>query len=95
MSRLGILGGSFNPIHFGHLRAAEEIRQRLALDKVLFVPSYVPPHKESDTMAVYHHRKNMTRLAIADNPHFVIEDVEERLPAPSYTYRTLEALQQK
>jgi nicotinate-nucleotide adenylyltransferase len=94
-SSFGILGGSFNPIHFGHLRGAEEIRQRFALGKILFVPTYVPPHKPKESVLDYHHRKNMTGLAISNNPDFVLEDIEEHLPTPSYSYRTIQALIQK
>ena len=95
MSNFGILGGSFNPIHIGHLRGAEEIRQRFSLDKVLFIPTFVPPHKTTESVLEYRHRKKMTAVAIQNNPGFILEDIEERLPAPSYTYRTLQALLQK
>ena len=95
MSGLGILGGSFNPIHIGHLRGAEEIRQRFSLDNVLFIPTFVPPHKTAESVLEYRHRKKMTAIAIQSNPGFLLEDIEERLPAPSYTYRTLQALLQK
>lgn len=94
-SSFGILGGSFNPIHFGHLRGAEEIRQRFMLQKILFVPTYVPPHKPKENVLEYHHRKNMTGLAISNNMDFILEDIEEHLPTPSYSYRTVEALIQK
>ncbi|MCL4469288.1 MAG: nicotinate-nucleotide adenylyltransferase [Deltaproteobacteria bacterium] len=95
MRGLGILGGSFNPIHIGHLRGAEEIRQRFSLDKVLFIPTFVPPHKTAESVLEYRYRKEMTAVAIQSNPGFILEDIEERLPAPSYTYRTLQALVQK
>ena len=95
MSNFGILGGSFNPIHIGHLRGAEEIRQRFSLDKVLFIPTFVPPHKTAESVLEYRHRKKMTAMAIQKNPGFILEDIEERLPAPSYTYRTLQALLEK
>ncbi len=95
MNRLGILGGSFDPIHFGHLRCAEEIRQRFSFEKILFIPTYVPPHKPAESVLAYRHRKNMTRIAIDTNPYFMLEDIEEQLPIPSYTYRTIEALLRK
>ncbi|MCL5878679.1 MAG: nicotinate-nicotinamide nucleotide adenylyltransferase [Deltaproteobacteria bacterium] len=95
MHSFGILGGSFNPIHIGHLRGAEEIRQRFSLDKVLFIPTFVPPHKTAESVLEYRHRKKMTAMAIQNNPGFILEDIEERLPAPSYTYRTLQALLEK
>ncbi|MGB9735897.1 MAG: nicotinate (nicotinamide) nucleotide adenylyltransferase [bacterium] len=93
--QLGILGGSFNPIHLGHLRGAEEIRQRFGLEKILFIPTYIPPHKPMDTVIDYSHRKYMTQLAISNNPYFVLEDIEEHLPAPSYSFRTIQALIEK
>ncbi len=95
MSGLGILGGSFNPIHIGHLRGAEEVRQGFSLDKVLFVPTYLPPHKPASSVLDYRHRKAMTGLAIGSNPGFELEDIEERLPPPSYSVRTVQALAEK
>lgn len=92
---MGILGGSFNPVHVGHLRVAEEVRQAFSLDKVLFIPTYVPPHKPAPSLLDYHHRKAMTALAIGNNPGFKLEDIEERLPAPSYSVRTMQALYEK
>lgn len=89
---LGILGGTFNPIHFGHLRAAEEIRERLCLDKVLFIPSHVPPHRPLAGLVPFHHRHQMVKLAIADNPHFMVSDIEGKRPGKSYTVDTLKAL---
>lgn len=95
MSGMGILGGSFNPVHIGHLRVAEEVRQAFSLDKVLFIPTYVPPHKPAPSLLDYRHRKAMTALAIGNNPGFGLEDIEERLPAPSYSVRTMQALYEK
>ncbi len=86
--RVGILGGTFNPIHFGHLRAAEEVREHLGLDLVLFVPSGVPPLKNSHLVDVAL-RLEMARLATADNPRFRVLDIEARRPGPSYTVDTL------
>ena len=91
VERIGAFGGSFNPVHFGHLRTAEEIRARLSLSKILFIPTYEPPHKQTAALS-YNHRKSMTALAIMDNPFFVLENIEEKLPVPSYTYRTMQAL---
>ncbi len=70
--RIGILGGSFNPIHLGHLILAEEAREKLRLDKVIFVPSYLPPHKKRKTLASAHDRYQMVKLAIKDNPCFKV-----------------------
>lgn len=86
--RIGIFGGSFNPIHYGHLRAAEEVRELFGLEKVIFVPSGSPPLKNSDVAEAYH-RFKMTELAISNNPNFAISDFEIRQQAPSYTLNTL------
>ncbi len=89
--RLGILGGTFDPIHLGHLILAELARYLLRLDRVLFVPARIPPHKgESPTSP--EHRLHMTRLATRDNPHFAVSDLELRREGPSYTVDTLRAL---
>ncbi|MCX7914417.1 MAG: adenylyltransferase/cytidyltransferase family protein, partial [Thermodesulfovibrionales bacterium] len=82
--RLGIFGGTFNPIHYGHLRAAEESRFKNHLDKILFIPSGNPPIKGTE-LADASMRFLMTELAISSNPHFVISDIEMRQPNKSYT----------
>jgi nicotinate-nucleotide adenylyltransferase len=89
--RLGVLGGAFNPVHYGHLRAAEEAREALGLDRVLFVPSGDPPLKSVDVAGVGH-RLAMARLAAAGNPAFEVLDIEARRPGKSYTVLTLEEL---
>lgn len=89
--KLGIMGGTFNPIHYGHLRPAEEIRERLKLDKVLFIPSARPPHKDSEIIEP-HHRLAMARLAIRFNPAFDVSPVEVERKGKSYSVRTLEEL---
>ncbi len=86
--RVGILGGTFNPIHFGHLRAAEEVSEHLGLDLVLFVPAGIPPLKDADLVDVTL-RLEMARLATAGNPRFRVLDIEARRPGPSYTVDTL------
>ena len=68
--KIGLLGGSFNPIHMGHLVVAEEARQRLGLERVLFVPALVSPHKLGKPLAPAEDRLRMVQLAIADNPAF-------------------------
>ena len=87
-----MFGGSFNPIHFGHLLVADDIAETLALDRVLFVPAAVPPHKPASALAPAVHRFAMTRLAVAEHPRFEVSDVELRRSGPSYTVDTLEAL---
>ncbi len=89
--RVGILGGTFNPIHFGHLRAAEEVSEHLGLDLVLFVPAGVPPLKDALLVDVTL-RLEMVRLATADNPRFRVLDIEARRPGLSYTVDTLSEL---
>lgn len=91
--RIGILGGTFNPIHLGHLAAAEEIRDRLRLEKVLFIPSFLPPHKHEEDMPSAVQRQEMVRLAVSDNPHFRLSDIEIKRGGKSYTVDTIETLQ--
>ncbi len=92
MKRLGLMGGTYDPPHFGHLAAAEEARCRLKLDKVLWIPAGDPPHKAGRGVTDAHHRLAMVELAIRDNPCFEICDAELHYSGPSYTVRTLERL---
>lgn len=87
--RVGLFGGSFNPIHFGHLRAAEEDREALGLDLVYFVPAASPPHKAAGELAPAEHRLAMVRLATKGNRHFMASDVEIRRTGSSYTIETI------
>jgi nicotinate-nucleotide adenylyltransferase len=89
--RLGVFGGTFNPIHFGHLRAAEEARQRVGLERVLFVPSATPPLKSED-LADIGYRYRMTAMAVAANRFFGISDMECKRGERSYTVETARAL---
>ncbi len=86
--RVGLFGGSFNPIHFGHLRAAEEVREMLKLDLVYFVPASSPPHKPEGELAPAEHRLQMVRLATKGNRHFMVSDAEVRRAGRSYTIDT-------
>lgn len=90
--RLGIIGGTFNPIHYGHLAAAEEVSDRLKLDLVLFVPSALPPHKQEEDMPSAVRRTEMVRLAVQGHDHFKVSDIEVRRGGKSYTIDTIEAL---
>ena len=93
--RIAIFGGTFNPIHLGHLRAAEEAVELLGLDQVLFVPSGDPPHKEgqaSDPLAPAKLRLDWVRLATQDNPRFAVEALEVERGGRSYSVDTLRAL---
>jgi nicotinate-nucleotide adenylyltransferase len=89
--KVGVFGGTFNPIHNGHLRAAEEVREKLGFDRILFIPSGKPPLKTKD-IAVAAHRFEMARLAILDNPFFEISDIETKRTGKSYTVKTIEEL---
>ena len=91
MPPIGVFGGTFDPIHFGHLRLAEEMADALDLDRVLFIPAGQPPHREMPRTAASH-RLEMVRRAIAGNPRFVADVREVRRPDPSYTVDTLIAL---
>lgn len=86
--RLGIFGGTFNPIHYGHLRAAEEARERIGIDKIIFVPSGNPPLK-SQGLIDASHRYTMARLATASNADFVVSDIEISQTRKSYTVKTI------
>ena len=90
--RHGIFGGTFNPVHYGHLAAAEEVRERLRLDRVLFLPSFLPPHKHDEAIPSAVQRLEMVRLAVSGNPHFVVSDLEVKRGGVSYTVETVEAL---
>jgi nicotinate-nucleotide adenylyltransferase len=89
---LGILGGTFDPIHLGHLRTAEEIGQRLCLEKVYLIPSASPPHKDGNQVTPFQHRLAMTRLAAEESPLIEALDIEGRRPGPSYSVETLKEL---
>ena len=90
--RLGVFGGTFNPIHVGHLVFVESLRERLALDRVLLVPSGVPPHKGRQGLAEPLHRYAMVSLAVAGHPALQVSPVEVERPGPAYSVDTLERL---
>jgi len=87
--KIGLLGGTFNPVHLGHLRAAEEIREILELDKIHFIPASIPPHKDSEDIITGEDRLKMLELATDGNPFFEISDVELKRGGASYTIDTL------
>jgi len=93
LARTAVLGGSFNPIHYGHLLLADEALEQLALDRVVFVPAAAPPHKLVTSLAPAADRYAMVKLATADHPKFAVSDIELRRAGPSYTVDTLELLQ--
>ncbi len=89
MKKIGLFGGTFNPIHFGHLRAAEEIYEHFALQKVIFIPAADPPHKNKRNILPAPWRAHMVKLAIADNPHFHLSLVEMMRKGKSYSVETI------
>ncbi|MDI6641421.1 MAG: nicotinate-nucleotide adenylyltransferase, partial [Elusimicrobiota bacterium] len=88
--KIGLFGGTFNPIHFGHLILAEEARSQFKLDKIFFIPTGNPPHKPNTPLAPKHHRKNTVKLAIKNNKYFALSDYELNKSGPSYSYQTIE-----
>ena len=90
--RVGIYGGSFDPIHSGHLGAARHAQKALQLDEVVFVPTGVPPHKAAGHWAAPGHRCNMAKLAIADEPVFSVSDIEVQSATRAYTVDTVRSL---
>lgn len=87
--RIGLFGGTFNPIHRGHLRAASEVIKRFNLDQIYLIPAALPPHKTSGQVAKADDRLAMINLAIADLPGVTVSDVELNRPGPSYTIDTI------
>ena len=88
---IGVMGGTFDPVHVGHLRLAEEMAEAIGLERVLFIPAGQPPHRGVPRTASLH-RLEMARRAIAGNPRFVVDAREVQRPRPSYTVDTLTAL---
>lgn len=93
--RLGLLGGTFDPIHHGHLEVARAARRLLSLDRVLFVPSHLPPHRPRAPHASGCHRFAMLALAVLDQPGFMASDLELSRSGPSYTSDTLTTLHER
>lgn len=92
VTRLGIMGGTFDPIHHGHLVTAEEARAQFALDRVLFIPNRHPPHKDPSDLTDPEHRYLMTFLATVSNPHFAVSRIEIDRQGASYTIDTIRDL---
>ncbi|MFH1691635.1 MAG: nicotinate-nucleotide adenylyltransferase [Candidatus Omnitrophota bacterium] len=93
--KIGILGGTFNPIHYGHLILGEQVSGQLGLDKVIFVPSYISPHKSGHHVISVRHRLAMVELAVKENPNFRVSNIEIRRKGKSYTVDTLKELKQR
>lgn len=99
MKRIGLFGGTFNPIHRGHLQVIREVQDAFELERILLIPSALPPHKEPRGVADARDRMEMIRLAISDLPDLMpsvtISDVELKRPGPSYTIDTIRYFKQK
>jgi nicotinate-nucleotide adenylyltransferase len=95
IQRIGLIGGTFDPIHYGHLVVAEEVRAMLKLAEMIFIPSGSPPHKHGHTNTAPQHRLAMLELAIASNPYFTLSRIEFDRPGPSYLADTLRMLREQ
>jgi nicotinate-nucleotide adenylyltransferase len=93
--RIGLLGGTLDPIHFGHLRSAEEIREAMELDEIWFMPAALPPHKEPSSLTPFTHRLAMVKLAVASIDYFRVTTIENERPGPSYSIDTLKELRER
>lgn len=91
-NKVGIIGGTFDPIHCGHLEIAREMRSRFALDKIIFMPAPSPPHKDIRDISAFEHRYAMAACAIRDESDFSVSDLEAQRSGRSYTVNTLERL---
>lgn len=91
---IGLMGGTFNPIHLAHLRIAEEAREMCALDRVIFIPAGDPPHKPLECGVSFTRRCEMVRRAIGGNPHFALSELEGERPGKSYSIDTITAFRQ-
>ena len=92
MKKIGLFGGTFNPLHNGHLQLAEFAAAQCQLDQVVFLPAASPPHKDGDGIVAFSHRAEMVRLACSHNRIFSCNTIEQNLARPSYTVDTLQAL---
>ena len=90
--KIAMFGGSFNPIHNGHIMLANAFQKELSLDKVLIIPTYIPPHKQRDYSVSPQQKLEMCRLAVKDMPFAEVSDIEIKRQGASYTYMTLQEL---
>jgi len=93
IERIGVFGGSFDPVHLGHLTVAQDAVERLELDQLIFIPAAISPHKVGHFGAEGHHRLNMLQLATADHLRFEVSDMELLRGGVSYTFDTIQHLQ--
>ena len=92
ITSIAIMGGTFDPIHYGHLLAAERVREELCLQRIFIIPSGNPPHKNYEEMALAIHRYNMVKYAALSNPYFEVMDIELKREGYSYTIDTIHEL---
>lgn len=93
--RIGLFGGTFDPVHMGHLIIADAVRQKKRLDIIMFILSARPPHKGADIMFTADERDAMLRLAVSDDPHFAVSDIELRRTGTSYTIDTIREMKRQ
>lgn len=93
--RMGVFGGTFDPVHIGHLMMAAEVMSSMKLDRMLWMPAAHPPHKQSDVLTALQHRIAMIQLAVADEPRFEISRLDIERPGPHYTVDSLRLLHEK
>lgn len=86
------MGGTFNPVHYGHLIAGQEVKEKMNLDKIIFIPSAYPPHKDEKELAPATDRLNMLKLALGKDPYFSISTLEIDRGGKSYSFKTMRAL---
>lgn len=90
--KIGLFGGTFDPIHYGHLNLAFELMEKKKLDEVWFIPAFLNPLKQHHSITSFEHRSKMVSMAIQGIPQFSLKEIEKELPSPSYTLQTLKAL---
>nr|WP_226680156.1 nicotinate-nucleotide adenylyltransferase [Sutcliffiella horikoshii] len=95
MNKVGIIGGTFDPPHVGHLLIANDVRQKLSLDEIWFMPNHIPPHKQNKSITPTPIRVKMIEAAVASNSSFRVETIELQREGPSYTYDTMLLLAEK
>jgi len=93
--KIGILGGTFDPVHFGHLQLAKAALNECSLEKIIFIPAADPPHKKHLNISSFHHRLAMLEIVCSSQNNFSVSHIEHDLPKPSYTIDTLKYLQKK
>ncbi len=95
MNKVGIIGGTFDPPHLGHLLIANDVRQKLALDEIWFMPNHIPPHKQGADITPTEIRVEMLKAAVESNASFRVETIELDREGPSYTYDTMVLLRER